>query len=107
MKMFVKAELFESIIAPEAISSIREEVRQQIQRISHSGKLESGWAFADHRCVCFIVNADSPYEVMDLLGNTFVDHFRLETHPIVSLEELGKFFEEHQLVGSEVATADA
>ena len=43
----------------------------------------------------FIFNVESAVEVMELLGNVFIDNFKVEIHPIVGFEVLAKFFEEN------------
>lgn len=93
MRIFVKTEVFETITRDEEVARLREAVGRQMQRILKSGKLESGWVSAVSRSPMFIFKVDAPTEVMDLLGCAFIDHFRIEAHPIISLEELGRFFE--------------
>ena len=95
MRMFVKAEVFETITTDEEVARLRDTVGQQIKKIMESGKLELGWVAVDARSPMFIFNVDSAAEVLELLGGAFVDHFKIETHPIISLEELAKFFAEH------------
>ncbi len=95
MRIFVKAEAFETITSDVEVGRLRQAVGKQIEKIMKSGKLESGWVATDARSPMFIFNVNSASEVMDLLGSAFVDHRKIETHPIMSLEELGKFFQEH------------
>ena len=59
-----------------------------------SGKLELGWVATDARSPMFIFNVDSAAEVQNLLGSAFLDQFKMETHPIMSFEELAQFFVE-------------
>jgi hypothetical protein len=40
-----------------------------------------------------LVDIDSPVELRNLLGSPMVDHFHLETHPVITAEELADFFE--------------
>ena len=95
MRIFVKAEVFDTITSDAEVTRLRECVGKQIKKITDSGKLELGWVTGDARSPMFILNVGSGAEVMDLLGSAFVDHFRIETHPILSLQELGKFFEQN------------
>ncbi|MDQ6631918.1 MAG: hypothetical protein M3Y82_09195 [Verrucomicrobiota bacterium] len=92
MRMFVKAEVFHSITSDEDVAKLREAVGKQIKKITDSGKMEAGWVCAGVRMPMFIVNVESASELMGLLGNIFVDNFKIEIHPIISLEELGKYF---------------
>ena len=95
MRIFVKAEAFETIISDEEVTRLRDAVGRQIKKIMGSGKLELGWVAADARSPMFIFNVDSAAELRDLLGGVILDHCKVETHPITSFEELGKFFAEH------------
>ena len=94
MRIFVRTEVFETITTIEEITRVRQAVGQQIKKIMDSGKLELGWVAADARSPMFIFNVDSATEVRELL-DVFLNHCKVETHPITSLEELAKFFEEH------------
>ncbi len=95
MRIFVKTEVFESISSEEEIAKLRQGFGRQIEKIMASGKLEMGWVVADGRMPMFIFNVDSAMEVMDLLGNAIIDHCKVETHPIISLEDLAKYFKEN------------
>src|SRR5258708_29186125 len=95
MRILVKAVVFDPITEAPAIKRLREQVGAQIQKIVKSGKLELGWVAVDSRMPMFILNVNSSSEVMGLLGSVFIDNFKIELHPIVSLEELGKFFKDY------------
>ena len=95
MRVFVKTEVFDTITGDEAVTRLREAVGRQIGKIVESGKLELGWVATDSRSPMFIFNVDSAGDVLDLLGGAFVDNCKIETHPIIALEDLAKFFEEH------------
>lgn len=95
MRIFVKAEVFDTITSNEDIGRLRQMVARQMKRIMESGKLELGWVAGDARMPMFILNVNSGAEALDLLGGAFVDHFKIESHPILTLEELSKFFQEH------------
>jgi hypothetical protein len=43
MRIFVKAEVFETINRGEDVARLREAVGQQLKKIVSSGKLELGW----------------------------------------------------------------
>ncbi len=95
MRIFVKTEVFDTITSKEEVQDLRQAFGKQIKKIMESGKLELGWVVADGRMPMFIFNVESAAELMDLLGDTISDHCKVETHPIVSLEDLAKYFEEH------------
>ncbi len=92
MRILVKAEAFDTITSDADVVRLREAVGKQIKKIVGSGKLEFGCVTADARMPILVLNVDSVSEVMDLLGNALIDHFKIETHPIMSLDELGDYF---------------
>jgi hypothetical protein len=95
MRFFVKTEVFNTITSPADVTRLRGAVAAQIEKIARSGKMEMGFVAADARMPMFILNVDSAMAVFSLLGSIFVDNFKIETHPIVGLGELGKFFAEN------------
>ena len=95
MRIFVRLEVFESIKEVGEIRKLREAAAVQLDKIRKSGKLELGIVAADGRLPMMLLNVDSAAELMDLLGNVFIDHFKIESHPVVSFDELGKFFAAH------------
>ena len=95
MRMFVKAEVLPTIVGAEQVGPLREAVGRSIGRLQESGKLEAGWVTADGRCPMFIVNVDTAAELQELLGGELIDNCAIETHPILSWEELAAFFENH------------
>ena len=46
-----------------------------------------------------LVDIDSPAELRELLGFTMLDHFHVETHPVITAEELAEFFERDAAAG--------
>ena len=92
MQVFVKFELFQTITERDEILEVRERVGQQLQKIQASGKVKAGNIFADARGGFFLLDVQSSQEVSDLLGSPFLDHFQIETHPVITFEQLGEFF---------------
>ena len=95
MRLFVKTEVFDTITKNEDIAQLRNAVGKQLEKIQKSGKLEQGWVATHARSPMFIFNVESAADVMELLGNVFIDNFKVEIHPIVGFKELAKFFEEN------------
>jgi hypothetical protein len=94
MEVFVKFEVFDTIYDREDVLALRQGVGRQIRQIQESGKLKEFRAFSDARGGFMLVDIDSPAELRNLLGSPMVDHFRMETHPVITAEELAEFFEQ-------------
>ena len=99
MEVFVKFEVFDTIYAQEDVLVLRQAVGSQIQQIQESGKLKEFRAFSDARGGFMLVDIDSPAELRELLGFTMLDHFHVETHPVITAEELAEFFERDAAAG--------
>ena len=93
MQVFVKWEAFETITGDDEVQDLRAAVGKQVQHILKSGKSSAGGVFADGRAGFFVLEVNSAEEVIGLLGGAILDHFRVESHPLISYEALGKFFE--------------
>jgi hypothetical protein len=93
MEVFVKFEVFDTIYDREDVVALRQTVGSHIQQIQESGKVKEFRAFSDARGGFMLVDIDSPVELRDLLGAPMVDHFHIETHPVITAEELADFFE--------------
>jgi hypothetical protein len=94
MEVFVKFEVFDTIYEREEVLALRQVVGRQIQQIQQSGKLKEFRAFSDARGGFMLVDIDSPAELRNLLGSPMLDQFHIETHPVITLEELIEFFEQ-------------
>ena len=94
MEVFVKFEVFDTIYDREDVLAVRQAVGRQLQQIQQSGKLKELRAFSDARGGFMFVDIDSPVELRDLFGSPMLDHFHIETHPVITAEELAEFFEQ-------------
>jgi len=97
MLMMVQFEAFDTIVGEAAIAKLRQGVGTQIKRISKSGKLKGGAIFASKRGGFLLLDVKSGVEIIELLGAPIIDHFHIETIPLISFEELGKFLKEHPI----------
>lgn len=86
MQIFVRYEIFESIIG-EHIASARQAILARLKSLQDSGRIELGGAFADARAGFFVVNASSSEEMFDLIGD-LIHSCRLESHPMITLSAL-------------------
>ncbi len=93
MEVFVKFEVFDTIYDREDVLALRQTAGSHIQQIQESGKVKEFRAFSDARGGFMLVDIDSPVELRDLLGAPLLDHFHIETHPVITAEELADFFE--------------
>jgi hypothetical protein len=92
MQIFVSFEAFDTIIG-DAVPRLRQEAGELMQRIMVSGKMTASGVFVDKRGGFFVFEVESAEELMDLLSPTMVDNFHMTTHPLVSMEKLGEFFQ--------------
>ncbi|HYX29393.1 MAG TPA: hypothetical protein VE863_12585 [Pyrinomonadaceae bacterium] len=92
MQIFVGFEAFDTIIS-DAVPGLRQEAGELIQRIMGSGKVTASGIFVDQRGGFLVIEVGSAEELMDLISPTMVDNFHVTTHPLVSMEKLGEFFQ--------------
>ena len=99
MGVFVILELFATLSDREQVLRVRHVVGWQIQRIQDAGKATLLRVFSDARGGIALLDVDSPEELFDLLGAPILDHFRVETHPMTTVEHLAEFFERDAAAG--------
>lgn len=92
MRMFVKIEAYDSVIAQEDIRRARAVVGEKIQAVMATGKVRSSGVFGDMRGGYFDLDIDTAEEFNELVGD-LVDFARIETHPVASFESLAELFE--------------
>ncbi len=95
MKFLVTFAVFDTITRNEDVNRIREAVGKQMPHIQNSGKMVDGGMFGDQRGGYFIFDIDKAVDLYDLLGGAILDNCHIESHPLLSFEELGKFFQEN------------
>ena len=95
MKFLVTTEVFETIHKEEDLKRQAELITSQIKKIMNSGKLVSGAQFADKRGHFFVIDVENEVELLELLGRNILDSCKVESHPIVSFEDLFAFFKRH------------
>lgn len=90
MKYFVKWEVHEDVEADEVIM-------KQLEHIEKSGKLKEGGVLLGIRGGYFLFDIEKPGELLGLLGKPLWDNCYIESHPIVSYNELTDFLKvEHK-----------
>ena len=92
MRFHVTVISFDSIHGEAAVQETRQLIGQKIQEIQQSGKLVSGGAFVDARGGYVVLDVDSAIELFKLLVPIH-DVAHIETHPVMSFEDLGAFFQ--------------
>ena len=97
MRFFVKVEAFESIIRNEDIKLARADFARQLHHIHESGKMAAGGIFADGRGGVFIISADSAQDLFHLLLPGIIDHFHIESRPLITVDDLLSAFAEHKI----------
>jgi hypothetical protein len=99
MEVFVKFEVFDTITNREEVLRLRQVVGQQMQKIQESGKVTQLGIFTDTRGGFMVVDIDSPDDLFELFGAAMIDHFHIETHPLMTVEALAEFFERDAAAG--------
>jgi hypothetical protein len=95
MRFLITTEVFETIHKEEDLKRQAELITSQIKTIMNSGKLVNGGQFGDRRGHFFVIDVANELELLELLGRNILDSCKVESHPIVSLEDLFAFFERH------------
>jgi hypothetical protein len=95
MRFFVKFEVFETVTGDAEVKRIREAAGSQIQKAQNSGKLVEGGMFGDKRGGFLLLDLDKSSDLYELLGGAILDNCQIESHPVLSFEELTEFFKKH------------
>ncbi len=99
MRFLITMKAFESITREEDVAVTRYSFAKQVTKLRDAGKLADGGIFADGRAGFLLVDVDSPNEMMHMLGGRILDHFRVESHPVVPFDELFELFKEEKAGG--------
>ena len=83
MKFFVTVRAFDTITKPDDVQRTRKGVGVVLERILHSGKLSAGGTYADGRGGFFVLDAATPLELTELLGEEVFDTCTVVTHPVL------------------------
>lgn len=94
MQFLVLAEARDSIVG-DAVPKLRKSVEIATKRVMASGKMLTGGILVGRRMAYMVIEAESPYEILELLGGEIIDNMNAQVQPIVSFEELGQFFAKH------------
>ena len=99
MRFFVKFEMFETLTGDDDVKRVREAAGRQIQQVQNSGKLVEGGMFGDKRGGFLVLDIDKSSDLYELLGGAILDNYHIESHPVLSFEELMEFFKAHPVGG--------
>jgi hypothetical protein len=99
MEVFVKFQVFDTITDREEVLRLRQVVGQQMQQIQESGKVTQLGIFSDARGGFMVADIDSSDDLFELFGAAMIDHFHIETHPLMTVEALAEFFERDAAAG--------
>ena len=91
MRFLAIIKAFDTVTSEQDLKRLRQMAGEKAQELAKSGKLIEGGNFADARAGFWLLDADSAYELWELL---FPAHelCHIETHPIQSWEELREGF---------------
>jgi muconolactone delta-isomerase len=98
MEVFAKYEVRDTITDREQVLHLRQVVGAHIQRLFETGKVRASGVFVGARGGFFVFDVDSADELFEMLV-PIVDYWRMETHPLTSVEKLGEFFEKDAVAG--------
>jgi hypothetical protein len=82
---------YSTITHDDEVKHLREAFGAQLQLILASSRVSAGGAFTDGRSGFFVLEVENAEDVFQLLGPRVLDHFHVETHPLMTLEKLGSF----------------
>ena len=99
MEVFAKFEVFDTIYDREDVLALRQAVGRQLGEIQQSGKLKELRVFSDARGGFMLLDVDSPQELFELFGAALLDHVHIETHPVITAEDLAEFFDRDAAAG--------
>ncbi len=99
MRFLIKFEVFETVTGDAEVKRLREAFGRQIQQAQNSGKLVEGGMFGDKRGGFLVLDIDKSSDLYELLGGAILDSCHVESHPVLSFEEVGEFFEKHPAGG--------
>lgn len=94
MKFYVKAILSDAIFRPDDVIETRRVINEQLRILHNSGKLLAGGMIADGRGAVFVINVDTSIELLRLIGPAFLDRCNIESHALLSFDEIEEFFQE-------------
>jgi len=97
MRFFITFEVFETLTNDADVKLVREAAGKQLQYIQSSGKLVEGGMFGDKRGGFLLVDLEKSSDLYDLLGGSLLDNCRVESHPVLSFEELAEFFKNNPI----------
>ena len=78
---------------PTEAPQVREISVKHINAIMKSGKVKVSGLYADERGGFFVIDVDTPEELLRLLA-PIIDVIAINSHPILSIDSLQKMFQE-------------
>ena len=94
MQLYVRLKVLDTLPG-DADIKVRAVVGEQIGKIMQSGKVVFSGIFGDQRGGFFVLNVNEAYELYELLDFAVLVNCEVETHPLLSIDQLMKFFQTH------------
>ena len=88
MQLLVQFQVLDAVIGVDSVAHLRSVVQDRFGKIQESGKVVSSGIFAKCRGGYLVLNVAGSAGVLNLLGSAMVDHFRNNSHPVVSLARI-------------------
>ena len=99
MQLFAKFHVQETITDREEVMALQQLSAKQLQELMQSGKVRASGFFADARGGFFVLEVDSAEELFEVFAPV-IDRIRIETHPLITAERLGEFFQQQGAMAS-------
>jgi hypothetical protein len=94
MRYIVLTRVKETIVG-DLVRPAQQAIGAAMQRLLSSGKVVESGVFVDDRGGFAVVNVESAEELFELLTGLH-DLMTIETHPLISYERVGQYFEQQQ-----------
>lgn len=92
MNVFARIEVFDNMLDTNELNKIRGAFKEVTGNWMNTGKLVYSGVFANRRGGIFILDVKDSEELFTLVA-PIIDYVKIETEPLVSLETLGKYFQ--------------
>jgi len=96
MKYFVKWEVFDTI-SEHDMAGMKSEFASQLEFIEKSGKMKDGGVLLGIRGGYFVLDIEKPAELLNLLGPAIWDNCHVDSHPVITLKEIGEYLKTTEL----------
>jgi hypothetical protein len=98
MRFHIITEVRDTIVLDDD-KRMRESLGTHFQQIMESEKVKDSGLLCGKRGIFFIVEVDSPEELLDLLGPEMYANFKTNVQPVAPMERIGELFQQWAAAG--------